>query len=211
MAETPTLKINFGIENEIDRVTNTLKKLPWYRERGYSESFARLPLNITEGSTLEDIRSVVTSEFSGQRYKEYKDHVEVEWKKISSEIMKLKEISNFNLNNQYSLLLTKYGSGGSYDSRQGLIVSNIEFRSKDEIMGTIIHELVHIGIQHLIDKNNVKHWYKERLVDLMVDKLFPNIKKMQNIKEDISIVDDAFGKFFPNLDKVTELIGGSKI
>ncbi len=206
MSASPTLEIVFGVQDEIDRVLNTIKKLPWYKEQGYSESFAKLPKGITEGSNLESIESVIKESFNAQKYEEYKDHIELEWPKVSPKLVDLKDIPSFHLNNHYTLLLTQYGSGGSYDSKQGLIISNIAVRQKNEIMGTIIHELVHIGVQHLIDKYNVRHWHKERLVGLLVDRFFPGLQVKQNIKEDTDIVDAVFLKHFPDLEKITSSI-----
>jgi hypothetical protein len=207
MTKTLPLNIIYGIENEVDRVINTLKRLPWYKEQEYSESFAKLPKGVTGDLDLKDIETIINVEFDCQKYEEYKNYIESEWGNLSSQLMKLKEISAFNLNNHYTLILTRYGSGGSYDSKQGLVISNIDFRSKDEIMGTIIHEIIHIGIQHLIDRYNVRHWYKERLVDLLVDRFFPGLKNMQNIKDDTKTVDEAFANHFPELEKVISAIG----
>ncbi len=40
-----------------------------------------------------------------------------------------------------------------------------------------------------------------------MEQYFPGLKKMQNIKEDVSIVDTAFEKFFPDMEAIARAIG----
>jgi hypothetical protein len=117
-------------------------------------------------------------------------------------------MTSFNLKDQYTIVLTKYGSGGSYNSQTGEVIVNIKDREKDLIMGTILHEIVHIGIEHLIESYHITHWRKERLVDLIMEKCFPDLKKTQYIKEDVSTVDRAFKKNFPDMESIAREVGG---
>lgn len=192
--------IIFDQDKEIKRVASTIEKLPWYREQGYEEFNFLLPKQIDEQSSIEKIRNAISSEFFEKRYKDFASYIEEQWLVIADGLEKLKEIPFFHLFEKYTIILTRYGGGGSYDSKNGEIIVNIESRPKDKIMGTITHEIIHIGIQHLINKYNVKHWYKERLVDLIGARYFPDIRQMQNIKEDINIVDTAFNELFPDIE-----------
>ena len=119
----------------------------------------------------------------------------------------LKNLSAFNLLAGYSIFLTKYGMGGSYDAETGEVVVNINRVSKEKIMGVIIHEIIHIGIEHIIRAHNIEHWSKERLVDLIGEKYFADLVKTQNIKEDVEVVDEAFNEFFPDLEAVGLKLG----
>ena len=74
------------------------------------------------------------------------------------------------------------------------------------MIGTIIHEIIHTGIEHLIVSYGVKHWYKERLVDLICHHYFSDLRKMQDIKEDVSVLDKALEAYFPDIEAITKEI-----
>ncbi len=74
------------------------------------------------------------------------------------------------------------------------------------MIGIIFHEIVHMAIEHLIQKYKIQQWHKERLVDLMMDKYFPGLTEKQNIKEDVSAVDEAFNNFFPDIEAIVNAI-----
>lgn len=77
---------------------------------------------------------------------------------------------------RYEVLLTLYGPGGSYRSDTGRVIMltrpDGSFR-RPIPHGTVIHEIVHIGIQRrLVRRYRLSHWEKERLVDLICARLF---------------------------------------
>jgi hypothetical protein len=39
----------------------------------------------------------------------------------------------------------------------------------------IVHEMVHLGVQHLVDQFKLTHWEKERLVDLFCSLMLADI------------------------------------
>ncbi len=74
---------------------------------------------------------------------------------------------------RYRVNLTLYGSGGSYNPEDGSLIilttPQGQFRQYDNPANTIIHEIVHIGIQEsIIDRYQVPHTLKERIVDTFV-------------------------------------------
>ncbi|MEW6262821.1 MAG: hypothetical protein AB1641_07065 [Thermodesulfobacteriota bacterium] len=76
----------------------------------------------------------------------------------------------FHLPRQYSIRLTLYGPGGSYDSKTGniIILTTKEgmFKRGKNPLETILHEAVHIGIEDpIVKKYGLSHWTKERIVD----------------------------------------------
>ena len=103
--------------------------------------------------------------------------------------------------NVYEIKLTKYGVGGSYNLPNTIIV-NFQGKFGIGVSKTIIHEIVHLSIQELIEKYKVGHWEKERVVDLILLKIVPEIAKMQNISIDTKLVDEAFERYYPNLEEV---------
>lgn len=77
----------------------------------------------------------------------------------------------------FTILFTFYGTGGSYDADQGIITlftnQNGEFKNYDNPVNTIIHEIVHMGIEEsIVQKYNLPHGIKERIVDTIVYLLF---------------------------------------
>ena len=199
------LNVIYGIEQEIERVRNTLERLPWYKQQGYRVG---LPQNISEQSSPEEIANGISSEYSEIEYEDFTQWIKGQWPQIPSGFEELKKIPSFHLRDVYTVFLTKYGVGGSYDAQSGKVIVNIETRGKEKMIGTIVHEIIHTGIEHLIVSCDVQHWHKERLVDLIGKKYFPGLKPLQNIKEDTAIVDDAFRKHFPDIEAIAREIGG---
>lgn len=78
---------------------------------------------------------------------------------------------------QYPVLFTLYGTGGSYDPDLGTVTlfttKEGRFMNYDKPANTIIHEIVHMGIeQSIVQKYNLPHGLKERIVDTIVFLLF---------------------------------------
>ena len=121
---------------------------------------------------------------------------------------------DFNLKDNYSILLTLYGTGGSYNVDEGVITlftnQKGDFMNYKDPSNTIIHEIVHMGMEHsIVRKYNLPHGLKERLVDtfvyLMFKKELPEyrIQNMGDIKidnylkkpEDIGALNSIISKF----------------
>jgi hypothetical protein len=80
---------------------------------------------------------------------------------------------DFELFPRYTIKLTRYGPGGSFDSDTGiiLILTNSDgfFKTTGNLALHIIHEIIHIGIQKsIVLKYRLTHLEKERLVDLIL-------------------------------------------
>lgn len=89
----------------------------------------------------------------------------------------------------HRIRLTLYGSGGSFNPDDGSLIllttSKGEFRQYPTPANTIIHELIHVGIEEsLIQTYHLPHSVKERMVDQIMLLLFqeelPN-HQMQDI------------------------------
>lgn len=77
----------------------------------------------------------------------------------------------------YTILLTLYGPGGSYDDSSRLITlfttADGNFKGYNNPGNTLIHELFHIMIEkQVVQKYNLTHQQKERLVDLFIKTWF---------------------------------------
>jgi hypothetical protein len=200
------LIISYSQTQEIERIKEMVAKLPWLREH-YGTSNCPLPEGIGEHSTEKDIETAVETDFKDSSYTEQARYIQEKWPEISIGLEKLKAIQDFVTFDTYSLILTRYGTGGSYDPTKGEVLINIETqKSKERMIGTIAHEIIHIGIQHLVELHTVTHWRKERSVDLITEKYFPGMRKMQDIKEDVSMVDVAFTDLFPDMGAIMKLL-----
>jgi hypothetical protein len=72
-------------------------------------------------------------------------------------------------------------------------------------MGVILHEIIHIGIEDLIQKYNIKQSQKERIVDMITEKCFPGLIEAQKRFKDTSI-DKIVDDDFPDMKAVIEKI-----
>ncbi|MGD0977058.1 MAG: hypothetical protein ABR875_02080 [Minisyncoccia bacterium] len=202
------IKIKFSLKFEVERVLDTLKKLKWYRERGYNISLpARISEIVMDGYedvNLDTITDKLEDEFDRNEYQKLTNSIYAEWGKISdileNNIEKNGLTTGFGL---YKIILTKYGVGGSYDPPSTIII-NVNNRQPNEICRTIIHEILHLNIESLIVKYHIGHWEKERIVDLIFSKIMPEISKMQKLPQGFNIekIDEIFNSNFPNLEEI---------
>lgn len=206
MENEPKLKVVFDLDSEVERVSYTIKKIPWFKENGYY-SHLKLPKNISETSSDENISAAISSEFDPNLYKEYADYIETDFPNIEKQLEIFEQLKSFDLKDQYTIQLTRYGTGGSYDTQKGVIQININSYPKERMLEIIIHEITHIGVEELIKKYNVKHWHKEKIVDLIDGKLFPDLNNPQRYKMDVSFVEDIFNKYFPDLETIIKMVG----
>ncbi len=206
-----TLAISFSENSELNRVRETLKRLPWYREHKYPDTFAKLPLDVTETSAEAAIVASVSKEYDPQLFKETEEYVQGKWNVVVEGFEELRKMRGIELRDSYSVVLTKYGSGGSYNGAIGELIIRIgSQKRREQIVGVIVHEIVHMTIQHLVDRYEVPHWRKEKLVDMLVERYFPALEMSQNIPEDVSIVESTFNSLFPDIGAIAKEIGANK-
>ncbi|MBO6515042.1 MAG: hypothetical protein JJ975_00645 [Bacteroidia bacterium] len=84
---------------------------------------------------------------------------------------------NFNMFDTYQILFTLYGTGGSYDPDKGTVtlLTNQEggFMNYENPANTIIHEITHMGLESsIVQRHNLSHGMKERVVDTFVYLMF---------------------------------------
>jgi hypothetical protein len=186
------LIIEFSIELEIKRVTSTLAKMDWYKSNGYNPL---LPAN------LKDIGTSVRDEHEEVIFKKVSSKIEDQWLVYGHDLpIKFQELG-LKYQNNYHIQLTKYGVKGSYNL-PNLIILNIKERKIQDIIRTVIHEIIHLSIEDLIIECKISHWQKERLVDLIFAKIYPSLNKMRETKTNAEIVDVSFNKYFPDVEKV---------
>jgi len=194
------LEIIYSTEAEIERVKFTLGKLDWYAEKGYK---VILPAGLSQSSTEQEIEAAVMKEYStGNDYQKYSEEISRLWQEFASQFEEIKTSSELSLQDTYKIILTKYGTGGSYHTADQSIDVKFTDREVSSIFGTILHEIVHLAVEPLIKLQQIEHRQKERLVDLIGLTYFPDKRKVQPPKEDVVKVDEVFHKYFPNIKEV---------
>ena len=108
------------------------------------------------------------------------------------QLHKLTSHWDFFIPSQYQILLTKYGPGGSYDHNSGTIVIRTNkngtfYAGAIEPEYTVLHEMVHIGIERgIVEKYQLSHAEKETVVDALcsihLKDYFPDYE-LQNLNQ----------------------------
>src|SRR3989338_467912 len=137
--------IEFSLELEKERIRFTNSKLNWYKEHKY---------NISLPKDLE-------KEFNSENYLKAKEQIQESLKELSAFLNKLKETTNKPVEKEYIIILTKYGTGGSYNPQNKIIVN---ISNKERIIETIKHEIVHLALEQEVKEKGLSHEEKENLI-----------------------------------------------
>lgn len=213
------VSFTYSVDQEAKRVKGTIAKFPWFKENGYPLERFTLPHGLDLNKILaneedisdDKIHELVSEEFSEGVYQEITETLLLEWPNVAEELKKLLENCSLSIQPGYKITLTRYGTGGSYNL-PNLVYLNIRFQNGDthRVFVTLIHEVIHLSIQELINKYNIAQWQKERLVDLMLATFFPEMKRMQkNIleKTELDKIDKIFNSGYPNIEEIIKKVG----
>lgn len=187
------INTEYSIQLEQTRIKKTLEKIEWYEKLGYCPRF---PQNIDPKiDTLKTIYKALANEYIDDDYIKVAKEIEQKFKKIEKDFFtKLQEVCGKNIKKRYTVVLTKYGVGGSY-SMPNRIIYNFGTRSFD----TILHEIIHLAIEPYIIKYSIQQNEKERIVDLILKSkpiALKNYKMQERGMEDAKIIDPIFKKYF---------------
>jgi hypothetical protein len=156
------IKVEFGIDIEYKSVKYTLKELDWLNSHGYKPIM--LPKGITKGSSKKEIQDQIEKEFDEKKYKRLANQINSSFSTIKNQFSKkLHQIFN-NIPSIFVIHLTNYGVGGSYHLPNTVVcfIHNIKY------FEVIVHEIIHLLIENQVQKYKIKHWEKERIVDLIL-------------------------------------------
>mgnify|MGYP001614309841 CR=1 FL=1 len=201
------LNIIYKKEFDIQRVINTIKKIDWYVENKINYKTFSFPQKIDKeklkGYSEEEITNIVITEYSDVLYKENEKFLVENWNKVSKEIESAFSKSSLLCQEEYRIFLTKYGTAGSYDLPNTIII-NISKVFGIGMLKTIIHEITHLAIEENITKYKIGQAQKERIVDLFFVKNFPKRAILQNIYMSMNTdkIDQTFDDNFPNMENV---------
>lgn len=188
--------IKYSQSFEAVRVLNTLNKLKWYNQRGYRVVLPRGVLEkIKVGDkkiTKKQISHIINKEFNLKKYENVAKKIRQWWLKNNIKITKNLCDRDVQVPLKCQVWLTCYGTRGSYDAPNTIIV-NIAEKPLRKIYGAIIHEIIHLGIEYLAEKFRVSHFAKERIVEhifsvtmpnpsLFIKQKFPSTEEIQGIE-----------------------------
>ncbi len=201
------LNILYSQELEVERIINTIKRLDWYKANGYT---VQLPesLDVSDITNIspELIRVAISKDYNEQNYLVSQKYIEDHWGSVSDEFSKNIKNTSLLLQDAYDIQLTRYGVGGSYHTPNKIII-NIQRMFEFGLLKTIAHESVHLSIQSMVEKYNIKQWPKERVVDLLLQEFAPKVNSFQKMSIDTTKIDEIFKKEYPDLDKILSSVG----
>lgn len=201
-----SLNILYSVDFEIERVAETLKRFEWYKTHGYSVKLPKVfNLSDYEKISREDIVMAVRDEYNEQKYLDSKEYLELNWSKVIDRLIKGAKTLSPPLQEQYDVRFTMYGVGGSYRLPNEIIV-NIQSKFEFGLLRTVVHEIIHLLIGNAISRHKVEHWAKERIVDLLISRIIPEMAKIQQVPIDTQAVDEIFEKNYPDIDLIVKLV-----
>ena len=185
------LTINFSVDFEKERVRQTKLRLPWYHKQGYTVSLPQGDLSSQESITKEIQQEFTPTVYKHEAAEAIKifEHYEERFFPALQSIFGDKAIPNI------KLYLTQYGTGGSYQL-PNMVIVNIKLPHH---FGTLFHEILHLHLEPYIKHYQITHWIKERTVDLLQrSNAFSFLPPPRNTSWDKveTIVDPLFERYF---------------
>ncbi|MEM6380399.1 MAG: hypothetical protein AAF705_19575 [Bacteroidota bacterium] len=174
-------------EAEAQYIWMTLQDLPFFQQNNYQISLPESPLmedlkdKALKRSLSDDDFSTFKSYFEAEvynrdQYQQGYNRVEEQLPLLNGfvkQIDRAKKDWQFKSFPSYRVLLTLYGPGGSYNPEIGQVLLYTTpqggFKQYKNPANTIIHEIVHIGIEEsIVQHYQLSHQFKERVVDQYV-------------------------------------------
>lgn len=213
MTHFPDLQIKYSLEDERKRVEETISKISWYLKHGYEKSIYLPGITLIESNMLLDKNKILhhmENEYKEKIYHETVAMILRDWKKIRDKwARKPSSLKSLKLLPAYTVLLTRYGTGGSYII-PNIIILNIRNKDCRKFAATIFHEIIHLAIEPFIQKHPITHWEKERLVDIIFKKLLPETAFEQNVSPETRIVDKIFENCRENIENTVRHISETR-
>lgn len=212
------IRIAYSKDLEIERLANTQERIGWYKKNGYNVNRFSLPKALPfekfEVADRAELAKAVDDDFSDASYEPHVATIKNTLPKYADELSRFLSSLGFSPIDTLNVRLTKYGIGGSYYVPNDVVI-NVSFCYGMGLVRTILHETIHLHIQHLIDRYGVGQWDKEALVDCLFERFMPELLKKQQYREDVSAAQDIFAKNYPNIELIVKLVserekGGEK-
>lgn len=211
---------------EADYIWRNLRDIKFFEANNYQVSFPQNPLieqlkvkskqnKLTDADYESLIALMHDTVYNHADYQAGYNKIEQNLALLDSMIQQLNPAQfdwNFKSYETYQVNLTLYGPGGSYNPDEGSILIYTtpegQFKGYDNPINTLIHEIVHIGIEaSIVGKYDVPHQLKERIVDTFVSLNFGTYLPDYRIQNMGDTRTDAYLKSkldFKELDKIVE-------
>ena len=138
------------LEEEREIIDNTNKKMKWFKKNGYDFTLPDKPL---------------ISVYNNKDYQKKTKEIRDKWEKQESKFFfVLESFFGKKFKKKIIVHISKYGVGGGYNLPNNVYI-NIDLRY--DPIETIKHEIIHLIIENFIEKNKIKHWEKEKIVELL--------------------------------------------
>lgn len=136
------------LEEEKKIVDATNKKIKWFKKNGYNFTLPNKPL---------------ASIYSEESYQKKMKEIRNKWIKQENDFFfVLESFFNKKFKKKIIVHISKYGVGGGYNLPNHVYI-NIDLPYNP--VKTIKHEIIHIIVETFMEKNKIKHWEKERIVE----------------------------------------------
>ena len=197
--------IKYSKEFEIQRVLSTKKKLKWYSDNGYNLNNFTLPkgLSVEElsKSSEAEIISYINEEYDSEFFQ---PHAQTVNSLLPNYLNKLADYFlgiNVKILPNIEIKLTRYGIGGSYNIPNTVIINTSKLFNIG-LVRVVLHEIIHLHIQNLIDKYEIGQWEKEIIVDGIFEKFSVDIFKRQNYPIEASKIQKIFKENHPKIELI---------
>lgn len=196
------------VDEEFDYLMFVLNRMPFYKQKGYSvelpnnPKFLELAQNVEEfqASDKTELKQLFEhSEYEPEFFAKGLEALNLGKNTIETTFSQLYEFNKkwgFKLFPQYEIHLTRYGPGGNFNQSTGTVRmmtrADGSFK-RPHPTHTAVHEIVHIGVEEgIVEKFNLSHWEKERLVDRICLLKFGSILKGYQIQQIESVRLDPY-------------------
>jgi len=159
-------------------------------------------LSLPEGTdpskdSKKKIMEKIEEEYDPSEYEEVKEKLLEAYSKIDEKFKAYIENTFSNKKDKIKVHLTKYGPGGSYHPPNEVTVCFKGFNT-DQVLSNLLHEVIHLYIHPYIEKHDINHWEKERIVDLLLHEtnVLERSSWQKNYNEAEGKVDPLFHKHF---------------
>lgn len=174
------------IEDEVRRVRHNVAS---FQTIGRETSNIVMPkgLDVEHGTSLQEAERLTREEYDPTFYSAGIERVQAEVPTILNAIEALKrfqQLWGFELEKTYRIVLTRYGTGGSYDIKTREVIMRTTQTgnfARANPAATPIHEITHLCVENLAKQHSLTFSEKERLVNGIDMTLFPEVFDPNNI------------------------------
>lgn len=204
----PELLVEFSPEHDIQVVNSTLRELTWLQQHGYTYHLpARIETMLQQGTapSSAQVAEMVSAEYQSEVYRTKSNEIVEAWEQRKSDVLeKLKQLG-LPLQTEYRLRVSNFGVLGGYEPPNA-IDANVAQADARETIATVIHETIHLVIEDAVTAHHLDHWTKERIVDLIYGKFFPERMEVQHDPEQAVEIGRIFEQYYPHITQAIEAI-----